>query len=183
MCIRFVESAKNLGVILDNVFSFETQINEVVKSCNFIMMKISQIKGYLSQEQLKQLVSSYVFSKIDYCNSLYYGINSDLITKLQRVQNCAVRLVTKRNVSNREMDVILMDLHWLKVKFRSVYKILLIVHSCLHDRAPNEIMEMLNYTDSIRTMKLRQTRCPNKYGVRSFSYVGPKLWNLLPMEI
>ena len=183
VCIRFVESAKNLGVILDNLLSFETQINKVVKSCNFIMMKISQIKGYLSQEQLKQLVSSYVFSKIDYCNSLYYGINSDLITKLQRVQNCAVRLVTKRKVSNREMDEILMDLHWLKVKFRSVYKILLIVHSCLHDRAPNEIIELLNYADSIRTMKLRQTRCSNKYGVRGFSHVGPKLWNLLPMEI
>ena len=102
---------------------------------------------------------SYVFSKIDYCNSLYYGINSGLISKLQRVQNCAVRLVVKRKVSDREIDEMLMDLHWLKVKFRSVYKILLIVHNCLHERAPNEIIELLNYGDSIRTMHLRETRC------------------------
>ena len=94
-----------------------------------------------------------------------------------------MRLVVKRKVSDREMDEMLMDLHWLKVKFRSVYKILLIVHNCLHERAPNEIIELLNYGDSIRTMHLRETRCLNKYGVRGFSHVGPKLWNLLPMEI
>ena len=32
-CIRFVTSAKNLGVILGDVLSFEQQITKVVKSC------------------------------------------------------------------------------------------------------------------------------------------------------
>ena len=57
------------------------------------------------------------------------------------------------------------------------------MHNCLHDNAPTETIAMLQYADSDRTMNLRETRCLNKYGVRAFSHVGPKLWNLLPIHI
>ena len=182
-CIRFVDSAKNLGVILDSVLSFENQINKVVKACFATIKKLSQVKGFLSTEHLQQLVSSLIFSLLDYCNSLYYGVNSTLMQKLQHVQNCAARLVMKRRIPVGGMDEVLMDLHWLKVKFRCIYKILLIVHNCLHGNAPNEIMSLLQYADSSRTMNLRETKTTNKYGDKSFSHVGGKLWNLLPRKI
>ena len=70
-CIRFVQSAKNLGVVLDSELSFADQVNKVVKSCFSTIRQLSQIKGFLSEEQLKQLVCSYVFMNLDYCNSLY----------------------------------------------------------------------------------------------------------------
>jgi exonuclease III len=126
VCIRFVKTAKNLGIILDNELSFECQINKVVKGCYATIKKLSQIKGYLSEEELKQLVSSSIFSLMDYCNALYYGINVNLIMKLQRVQNCAARLVSKTKIPSGGMDEVLLKMHWLKVKFRCVYKILLI---------------------------------------------------------
>ena len=183
VCIRFVKSAKNLGVMLDNELSFECQINKVVKGCYATIKQLSQIKGFLTSEQLNQLVASDIFSQIDYCNALYYGINANLIMKLQRVQNCAARLVSKFKIPSAKMDKVLLDLHWLKVKFRSVYKILLIVHNCLHHTAPKEILSMLHFGESARTLKLQETRYENKYGVRAFSHVAPKLWNLLPKNI
>ena len=112
VCIRFVNSAKNLGVILDNELSFEGQINKVVKGCYATIKRLSQIKGYLYEDELKQLVSSYIFSLMDYCNALYYGINASLMSKLQRVQNCAARLVSKTKISSGEMDEVLLKLHW-----------------------------------------------------------------------
>ena len=183
ICIRFVQSAKNLGVILDNVLSFECQITKVVKGCYSTIKKLSQVKGFLSQEDLKQLVSSYIFSQMDYCNALYYGISANLMMKLQRVQDCAARLVCKSKITARNMDKVLLDLHWLKVKFRSVYKICLITHNCLNQQAPKQIISMLNYGDSARTMKLQETKYENRYGCRAFSHVAPKLWNLLPKRI
>ena len=182
-CIRFVDSAKNLGVILDNELSFKNQINKVVKSCFGTIKKLSQVKGFLSKDYMQELVSSLIFSLLDYCNSLYYGINKNLMKKLQHVQNCAARLVCKRRIPAGCMDGVLLDLHWLKVKFRCLYKILLIVHNCLHGNAPNEIVQLLQYSDSSRTMNLRETKTLNKYGDRAFSHVGGKLWNLLPRTI
>ena len=61
-CIRFVETAKNLGVMIDSVLSFEVQIDKVVKSCFNIIHKLSKIKTFLSQQHLQILVSSLVFS-------------------------------------------------------------------------------------------------------------------------
>ena len=132
---------------------------------------------------LQQLVSSDIFSQLDYCNSLFYGINSDLISKLQRVQNCAARLISKERIKSGNMDNVFMNLHWLKVKYRCIYKILLITHNCLHQKAPNELISMLDYSDSERTMHLRESEYSNKYGARAFSHVAPKLWNLLPKNI
>ena len=184
-CIRFVDSAKNLGVMLDSFLSFETQINKIVKSCFSILRELSRIKMFLSQQQLQVLVSSKIFSHLDYCNSLYYGLPANLITKLQRVQNCAARLVMKNRVPYRSsLDGVFYQLHWLKVKFRILFKILLIVHNCLLDHAPNEVRAMVHFCDSERTMNLVETRVlKSSYGDRAFSHAAPKLWNLLPKDI
>ena len=169
--------------MLDNILSFECQVNKVVKASYMFIKKLHQVKGFLSEEQLKQLVCSYVLQRLDYCNSLYYGMNSNLINKLQRVQHCAVRFISKDHISSVNLDHKMIELHWLKVKYRILYKQLVIVHNCFHQNAPEEIMCMFHYAESVRTMKLQEKSFYNKYGERAFSRSGPKLWNLLPMNI
>ena len=183
-CIRFVESAKNLGVEIDSLLSFEAQIEKVVKSCFNVIRNLSRIKMFLSQLELQTLVSSLIFSRLDYCNSLYYGLPMNSINKLQQVQNCAARLVMKNRVPyHASLDNVYTNLHWLRVKYRIIYKLLLIVHNSLHDKVPNEIASMTRYSASERTMKLCETRSKNHYGDRAFSHSAPKLWNLLPNDI
>ena len=75
VCIRFVRHAKNLGVILDEVLSFEQQIKYIVKACIGTIKRIAEIKAFLDEEQLITVVCAGILSRIDYCNALYYGIN------------------------------------------------------------------------------------------------------------
>ena len=146
--------------------------------------KLAKVKIHLSQQQLQVLVSARVFSKLDYCNSLYYGLPTNIIKKLQSVQNCCARLVWKRYIPvNTSLDNIFKELHWLRVKYRIIYKVLLIVHNCLHGKAPAGISAMLSYSKSGRTAKLQETRSTGSYGDRAFSHVAPKLWNLLPKYV
>ena len=70
-CIRFVDSAKNLGVVIDSMLTFKEQIDKLVKACFITIRKLAKVKVYLSQEQLQVLVSSLVFSILDYCKSVY----------------------------------------------------------------------------------------------------------------
>ena len=172
-----------LGVLFDGELSFDDQINKVVTSCFITLRLLSRIKYFLTPDQLNTLVCSLIFTQVDYCNALYYRLKNETIDKLQRVQNCAARLVRKSKIPSGTMDKVLLEMHWLKVKFRSVYKILLLTHNCLNQNAPKEIINMLSYGDSTRTMKLQETRFKNKYGCRAFSHVAPKLWNHLPKEI
>ena len=73
--------------------------------------------------------------------------------------------------------------HWLPVQKRIVFKILLIVHKCLVGKAPVSLARMLEFGGSTRTNQLSEARCNGRYGERSFAVAGPKIWNLLPLDI
>ena len=60
---------------------------------------------------------------------------------------------------------------------------MLIVHNCLKSHASKELMAMLQYGDSSRTLHLQMTRVKTKYGDRAFSHMAPKLWNMLPLDL
>ena len=48
-----------------------------------------------SQSNFKEcIVNAFVISRIDYCNSILYGLSTIEHEKLQRVQNIAARLIT-----------------------------------------------------------------------------------------
>ena len=55
-CVRFVNSAKNLGVILDNELSFKDQILTVVNSCFNVIRNLTKIKNFLSYSQLRKAI-------------------------------------------------------------------------------------------------------------------------------
>ena len=58
-----------------------------------LVMFILKIRKYLTRETTEMIVHALVASKLDYCNSLLYGLPKFLIAKLQSVQNSAARLV------------------------------------------------------------------------------------------
>lgn len=85
---------KNLGVIFDSGFRFDKQINSVVSSSFFHLRSIAKLKSFLSIKDLQILVHASISSQLDYCNSLYTGINQSALSCLQLVQNSAARLIT-----------------------------------------------------------------------------------------
>ena len=134
-------SARNIGVIFDQSLCMVPHVNAVCQSSFFHLRNIGFIRKYLTYDAAKIIIHAFVVSKLDYCNSLLYGLPSYLIRKLQHVQNSAARLV---NQCPRFCHItpVLRDLHWLPVSFRIEFKIMLITYKVLHDRAPIYIQEL-----------------------------------------
>ena len=182
-CIRFVDCAKNLGVWLDQHLNLKTHIQKVVSSCYMILREISKIKSFLPKEALNTLVTSLVLSKLDHCNALYFNIGSHEINMLQSVQNSAIKLVFGRFKYDRQpVTHLFMDMHWLKIRERIIFKICLVVHKCIWNLAP-ESLKSLIVISNIRTYLLVEQKFNTVYGERAFSRAGPKLWNNLPLHI
>ena len=80
---------------LDQNLYFQQHVSRTCQICYFELRKINFIRHYLSQDALKTLISAFVLSRIDYCNSLLAGCPKQLIHKLQKVQNNAARLVCR----------------------------------------------------------------------------------------
>ena len=135
---------------------------------------------------------AFVTSRLDYGNSLLYGLPSSQIQRLQRVQNSAARMVTCTKRSDH-ISGILKDLHWLPVTKRIIFKILLITFKAYTGLAPQYIIDLISPYNSLSNSKLRSDnkyllhpgpRTKTKfYGDRSFCVASPNLWNSLPLDI
>ena len=66
---------------------------------------------------------------------MLYGISDYNINRLQRIQNSAARIVTNTRKYDH-MTPILQKLHWLPVRQRIHFKILLITYKSINDMAP-----------------------------------------------
>ena len=73
----------------------KTHVSNLVRSANFEFRRVSSIRRLLSTDAKKTLVSAFVLSRLDYCNSLLFGCPQYLLNKLQKVQNNAARLVLR----------------------------------------------------------------------------------------
>ena len=74
-----------------------------------------------SRESTEKLIHAFVSSRIDYCNSLLFGLPAYQIHKIQRVQNAAARLIYNESKYCR-ISLLLYNLHWLPVTFRIEFK-------------------------------------------------------------
>eukprot|EP00919_Chromeraceae_sp_WS-2016_P020899 GHVR01049592.1.p1 GENE.GHVR01049592.1~~GHVR01049592.1.p1 ORF type:complete len:126 (-),score=0.05 GHVR01049592.1:212-589(-) len=72
----------------------DAHIKAVCRSAFFQLKQISQIRNALDMKTAQMFVHALVTSCMDYCNALLYGLPQTLISKLQRVQNQAARIVT-----------------------------------------------------------------------------------------
>ena len=110
----------------------------ILKTCNsafYYLYNLRRIRKYLSKDNTKTLVHAFISSKIDYCSSLLYGLPEYQLNKLQCVNMCA-RLICNES-KYCHITPLLVDLHWLPVKFRIEFKILLIVFKIFRGLAPS----------------------------------------------
>ena len=131
---------------------------------------------------------AFVTSKLDYGNSLLYGLPKSEINRLQLVQNAAARVVAKVRKYDR-ITPVRKKLHWLPVPARIEFKIMLLTWKSLHGQGPDYLSDLLKYKTSSHGLRLTQNLLvdPMTYkatcGDRAFEKAAPKLWNSLPQDI
>ena len=181
--------ARDLGVVLDSHLQLTTHVNNVCKSASLGIRNIGRIRKYIGKTEAERLIHAFVSSKLDYCNGILYGLPDYQIKKLQRLQNTAARIVTRTKFTDH-ISPVLQDLHWLPIKQRIIFKLLLITYKALHGHAPAYITALLQEYKPARSLRsstqnllsVPRTYTSN-YGDRSFSVAGPALWNSLPDTI
>ena len=68
-------------------------VKKTCRSSFYHLDNIRRIRKYLSRDTMESLVHAFITSKLDYCNSLLYGLPDVYVTKLQILQNAAARLI------------------------------------------------------------------------------------------
>ena len=189
-CITPSKTARNLGVIFDQEMSFRNHITHVQQSVRYQLRNLSFIRKCLSKPAAEILIHALISSRLDFANSLFCNLPKKDVTKLQRLQNSAARLLTFTKKSD-SISPILRSLHWLPVDKRIIFKIMLLVHHSVYSLSSptylSNSVSKYNPTRSLRsssdTLLLNTPRIKLAWGDRAFSAMGPKLWNKLPLQI
>ena len=192
-------SIRHLGMVMDSAGLMDNQIKGVCGKASHSLWRIGKIRHLLDQASTEKLVHSFVTSKLDYCNSLFYGLPDYKIKKLQHIQNSAARLVIRKKMERyADMTPVLKELHWLPVEQRIRFKILCIVFRIIRhgESAPCYLTDLLKIQQpSYRTRtsveaklvpfskKLHGKPTAQQYGDRALSVAGPTLWNSLPVHL
>ena len=85
---------------------------------------------------------AFINSKLDFCNSLLYGLPKYAINKLQSVQNAAARVIACLRKLSHNSDT-LTELHLLPVEKRIIFQINLLCFKILNNLAPGYLVDLL----------------------------------------
>ena len=175
---------------MDKHLSLDKYLHELAKSLNSSLFKVGKIRRFVTKKSCADLISGLFTSRLDYCNSLLYGLPQVSIDKLQKLQNRAARTLT----FTRKYDSItpvLKQLHWLPVEKRIIFKVLLLTFKSLHCLAPEYLAELFQWHEprgyNLRSGSQRLLHQPawnlKTVGFRRIAVAGPYLWNRLPANL
>ena len=120
------------------------------------------IRRYISQDAAKSLVHVFIFSRLDYRNSVLVCLPKKSIDGLQRVMNASARLILCKGKYD-QISESLQQRHWLPVKERSEYKILTITYRALHNMAPKYLSDLITpYISPRRLRSQDKPQTPNQ---------------------
>ena len=138
-----------------------------------------------------RVIHAFITSRLDFCNGLLYGLPKSQIVKLQRVQNAAARLAMN-NGKHSHVTQALQDLHWLPVRVRIHFKILILVFKAIHGLPPPYISDLIsvkrNSSYNLRSnsnllLEPPKEKMLSTLGAMSFYAAAPCLWNKLPADL
>ena len=189
--IPFSDSAKNLGFILDSKLSMKKHVIKICQTAYFELKRISSIRRFLTEDATKTLVTSYILSRLDYCNCLLMGTPNSVIQPLQKIQNFAARLVLlaprhhhstplleKNNCTGFPFQNVLSIKPLVCVSVLQMVPVLL-TSELLHVYTPSRTLRSSSDT---RMLKIQQYK-RKTHGFRTFSCFGSHIWNSLPQDL
>ena len=182
-------SARNLWVIFDKCIKLDYHISSVYKSTYFHLRNIGGIRSILSNDACAQLIHSLVTVRLDYCNSILYGLSDNSLYRLQKIQNTAARMLASLPRFSH-ISVTLFDWHWLPIRYRITFKMCSITYQPYQRTAPSYLCDLIVPYVNTRSLGSNETclikPCKPRlryYGERCFKYAGPQEWNKLPIHI
>ena len=179
-----VQSARDLGVILDLNLTFDNHITTSVLECIARLAQINWVKNCLHKNTLLTVIHALVFSKMYYCSNVWANTTNKNVRKLQAVQNFACRIVSGAKKYDH-VTPLLKSLSWLPVKDQLYYRQAIMAFKCMTGQAPEYLTSQFITREQVSERTTRSSQKLNiplfrtASGQRTFNNRTVKLWNNL----
>jgi len=140
----------------------------------------------------QSLIVALVLSRLDYCNSVLFGLPANLIQRLQSVQNAAARIIFRIRRSEH-ITPALISLHWLRFPERISFKLAVMTYRSIHGTSPSYLQSCLTRVSDMTSRRRLRSSTSHRLDVppvrlstvgrRAFPVSGATVWNDLPLHV
>ena len=123
-----VHKSKTLGVIIDEHFLWNHQIQNTVTKASKGIGMMRRIKQFVPKSTLVKIYNAIVLSHFDYCSLVWDNCCDYLKNRLQKLQNRAARIITGKTYEVSSEDV-LKELDWQPLNQRYKNNKLIFMHT------------------------------------------------------
>ena len=149
------------------------------KTAFYHLRNIAKIRNSVSLRMMLRRLFMHLFHLSWISVMLFYMAYLNRLLISYSMQNCAARLVT-RTRSSEHITPVLRTLHWLQVRQRITYKILLLTYKALNGMVPKYVADLLQpytLTRQLRSSSKNLLVTPKSnlkfYGDRFFKLLRP----------
>ena len=184
-----IKSSKNedlLGVTFDSKLNFEKHITNLCKKASQKLNALARICPYINIYKRKILMRAFIFSQFGYCPVIWMLHNRALNNRINRLHERALRIVY--NDSTSCFQALLQKDNSVSIHHRNIQILATEMFKVRNGLSPKILNEIfipttqpynLRRNDSFNIRRVHSVR----NGTESLSYLGPKIWNILPNEI
>ena len=86
---------KSIGIYIDQNLSWNKHVNEIAKTISSGIGALERLRPFISEDTAILLYRALIEPPFDYCCPVWDGLSDELADKLQKLQNRAIRVITK----------------------------------------------------------------------------------------
>ncbi len=186
--IEVCDVIKVLGVEIDGSLSWCTQTANTVRKSYAALSRLRKHSNCLPSKTKLQLVKSLVFPYFDYCPGVSLNMSNELVMKLHRAKNAALRFATGMR-KFEHITPVYKSLNIMPYRYRKEYLCLCLLASLLRTAEPADlamhlVLRSANKPDGRRSsfelqIQWARTSCYSS----SFRIELPRIWNGLPDQV
>ena len=166
-------------------------VNKISAACFYHLRRLRQLRRLIDWAIMQRLVSVFVISRLDYCNSTLAGLPVCALKPLQHVLQTVVRLVAGLGPRDHVRES-MKDLHWLPIAHRIKFKLCILMHEAIFCQSSFHVRDLLVPISEMQgRTRLRSAAAglydvpfnQTQFGHCAFSVAAPSEWNSLPVNI
>ena len=183
--VNRTETAKLLGITIDDKLKFDIHINDICKKAVRQINVIYRFRGIFELEEREKIHNTFILANFNYCPIVWHFCGKISTQKIEKVQERALRFLHNDTVSS--YDTLISKSSTTTMHVRRIKSIACEVFKSLNDLNPVFMKEMFQEKDTPYNLRDNQLLLQPKfkkikYGKNTFRYYGSHIWNSLPIK-
>ena len=188
---------KYLGIILDTALNWKSHIDKISNTISKSIGIMYKIRPFVNKETLKILYYSLIYPHLTYAVEAWGSAIETQLNRLLILQKKVVRMIIHRDIRQEDYSLpasepLFINLKIMKIRNIFKTKVSNFIFKCLNKLCPSQFHEWFRLTATVHNHNTRSTTNKDLFiskvrttyhGKKSIKYLGPKIWNELPVSI